>query len=331
MNDKPFLQTPGERLSAMRTADGRSLSELSEATKIPLPMLQAIELDEYHKISGDLYVKSFLRAYAAEVGLDAEEILTLYGNYSGEAGGTPGTPGATVWQEDEVQIKRLGLPWGTIGIAAAGVILIAVVAYFLLRGTGDESDLDPGGQPDPVETTDIQAEVRADIPIPAEGSSEEHGSLLTGSPLQERETPADSGDEAAPPEEIAPDIPEGGSGTLVIDGQTWPVVLRLVCPDSRNISLKKDGERRYGQVVWPAPAVPLPAVGITGGLAYQTRDGLVIYWGAEDHFSLRVDNPAGVKATVNDSYRDISGLSPGAEIILNDPAVINSNLPSDRR
>lgn len=320
MNDKPVMQTPGEKLAALRNAAGRSLPDLSEATKIPLPMLKAIELDEYHKISGDLYVKSFLRAYACEVGLDAEEILTLYGNYSGEGGGVPGSPGAAVWQEEEVQIKRLGLPWGTIAIAAAGLVLIAVTAYFLLRDGSDDASPEPAVQPAAVETSD-NSEVVVTPEIEAQ---------LVESPVQDTEPPV------AVPVEVpvqaeglpADPIPEGSA--LAIDGLTWPVVLRLVCPDARSISLKKDGERLYDSVIWPTPAPPLPAAGVKSGRAYQTREGLVIYWGAEDHFSLRVDNPAGVKATLNGGYRDISGLGRGAEIILNDPAVINSNLPSAR-
>ena len=320
MNDKPIMQTPGERLAALRNAAGRSLPDLSEATKIPLPMLQAIELDEYHKISGDLYVKSFLRAYACEVGLDAEEILTLYGNYSGEGGGVPGSPGATVWQEEEVQIKRLGLPWGTIAIAAAGLVLIAVTAYFLLRGGSDDAPTEPAAQPAAVETSN-----NPEVVVSPEGEAQ-----LVERPVQDTEQPVAVPAEVPAQAEVHPADPIPDGSALSIDGQTWPVVLRLVCPDARSISLKKDGDRLYDSVIWPTPAPPLPAAGVKAGRAYQTREGLVIYWGAEDHFSLRVDNPAGVKATVNGGYRDISGLGRGAEIILNDPAVINSNLPSAR-
>lgn len=320
MNDKPVMQTPGEKLAALRKGAGRSLPELSEATKIPLPMLQAIELDEYHKISGDLYVKSFLRAYACEVGLDAEEILTLYGNYSGEGGGVPGSPGAAVWQEEEVQVKRLGLPWGTIGIAVAGIVLIAVTAYFLLRGGSDDAPTEPASQPAAAEVSDNQEGV-----VSPEGETQ-----LEENPVQDTEQSVEVPAEVPAQAEGLPadSIPDGS--TLAIDGQTWPVVLRLVCPDARTISLKKDGDRLYGSVIWPTPPTSIPTAGVIAGRAYQTRDGLVVYWGAEDHFSLRVDNPAGVKATVNGGYRDISGLGRGAEIILNDPAVINSNLPSAR-
>ncbi len=75
--------TPGEMLGTARRKAGLNLDQMAEETKIPQPMLQAIELDEYHKISGELYVKSFLRAYAKEVGLDADEVLERYLSFTG--------------------------------------------------------------------------------------------------------------------------------------------------------------------------------------------------------------------------------------------------------
>jgi len=332
MNDKPALQTPGEKLSALRKAAGRSLAEVSEATKIPPPMLQAIEQDEYHKISGDLYVKSFLRAYAAEVGVEAEEILELYGNFTGTA--APVAPGARepVWQEEEIQIKRLGLPWATIGLVAGGVLLAAGLLFFLLRG-GE------GGDTDQVAVSGaggirLESSREADTGVDSTASSAAGNSVVT-SAGGERSQPVD----AAPPEggsgtaDVAPVLlpaPAGSAGTLAIDGKTWQVVLRLICPETRQVAVKKDGERRFRSVDWPDAARPLPEKGIQAGRAYQVREGLVVFWGAEDHFSLQVDDPADIKVTVNGQYRDIGGLGPGQEIILNDPDVIQSNLPSAR-
>ena len=66
MADNSQFKTPGEVLGSARKEAGLSLAELSTRTKIPQDMLQAIERDEYHKISGDLYVKSFMGSFAQE-------------------------------------------------------------------------------------------------------------------------------------------------------------------------------------------------------------------------------------------------------------------------
>ena len=338
MNDNSSLQTPGEKLAALRVSAGRTLDDMAEATKIPLPMLQAIEQDEYHKISGDLYVKSFLRSYAAEVGLEAEEILDLYGNFTGTAtrplDPNAGADGHAVWQEEEIQIKRLGLPWVTIGIAGALVVLAVIVGYFLLRGGGDN----PVAEPVPALEEEFSSDSEENNSITKKDSvviAETHESLLAGGPLADRKQPVEAEVEtpviSEPVPSSLPEQPAGQPGGLKIDDRTWPVVLSLVCPESREVAVKKDGDRQYGQVDWPAANRPLPDQGIQAGWAYHIKEGLVIFWGAEDHFSLKIDNPAGFRAEINGQYRDVSGLGLGAELILNDPDVIRSNLPSANR
>jgi cytoskeletal protein RodZ len=340
MNDKPVLQTPGEKLAGLRLAADRSLDDLAEATKIPLPMLLAIEQDEYHKISGELYVKSFLRSYAAELGLEAEEILNLYGNFTGAvtAPASSAEDGAPVWQEEEIQIKRLGLPWLTIGIIATAVVVVAVGGYLLFRGNDKVDEAVPA-------TPDVQQQA-PDSTSGSRAAAEDKGPAPVFQESLLARNSSDSKEEIAEPEEVPvqdvqqpaagtvpaalPAAPAGQPEQLEIEDRTWPVVLRLVCPDARAISLKKDGDRQYSQVDWPGKGRPLPRDGIRAGQAYHVQDGLVVFWGAEDHFSLKLDNPAGCRATINGQYRDISGLGPGEEIILNDPDVIRSNLPSAR-
>ena len=338
MNDQPVLHTPGERLAALRMAAGRSLDDVAEATKIPLPMLQALELDEYHKISGELYVKSFLRAYAAEVGLEIEEVLNLYANFSGGGSDVPGGNGSAVWQEEEVQIQRLGVPWATIGIIAVGVLLVGLVVFFLLRGGGDGSEPEPARLPQEggVPANDDQGkDAKTDtVALQVQGSPVVASEIIEEKPIPAKPAAVKPQAKAVasqdPPQDNLPQAPAGLPGALRIDGQSWPVVLRLVCASAQGVSLKKDGDRRYGKVDWPTALRALDDASIRSGTAYNVREGLAVYWGAEDHFSLKVENPAELRATINGAYRDLSGLGPDEEIILNDPAVINSNLPSAR-
>ncbi|MBE0567033.1 MAG: hypothetical protein IH621_13820, partial [Krumholzibacteria bacterium] len=60
----------------------------------------------------------------------------------------------------------------------------------------------------------------------------------------------------------------------------------------------------------------LPPRGVEPGRAYAVREGLVVYWRAQDHCGLRLDSTEGVEVSVNGVARDIRSLRPGQEIIL---------------
>ena len=68
----------GENLRHEREMRGVSLEEISEATKISIRFLQAIENEEFSKLPGGIFARSFIRTYARYLGLDEETILADY-------------------------------------------------------------------------------------------------------------------------------------------------------------------------------------------------------------------------------------------------------------
>jgi cytoskeletal protein RodZ len=133
MNGENSLRTPGELLRGGREARGLSLADVSECTKIPPRLVEALESDEYHKLSGGLYVKSFLRAYASCVGLNADELQTLYEQAAG-AGAAATAPGDGVWVEEETTVRRVGVSLGAvIGWVAVVVGVLATVGVLVWR------------------------------------------------------------------------------------------------------------------------------------------------------------------------------------------------------
>jgi cytoskeleton protein RodZ len=68
----------GENLRREREMRGVSLEEISASTKINLRFLQALEAEDFAKIPGGIFTRSFLRAYADYLGLDTERILAEY-------------------------------------------------------------------------------------------------------------------------------------------------------------------------------------------------------------------------------------------------------------
>ena len=138
-------KTPGERLREAREASGLSLDQVSDETKIPPRIVAALERDEYHKVSGPLYVKSFLRAFAQAVGLAPEDIVKVYEQGTGTGAPLPETTEGAVWTEEAVAVRRVGVSYGSLALRAAvalvAVAVLAVGVWFLfLRGDEPETE-----------------------------------------------------------------------------------------------------------------------------------------------------------------------------------------------
>jgi cytoskeleton protein RodZ len=72
------MGTFGENLRREREMRGVSLEEISDATKISVRMLHALEADQFDKLPGGIFTRSFLRAYAKYLGLDEETVMAEF-------------------------------------------------------------------------------------------------------------------------------------------------------------------------------------------------------------------------------------------------------------
>ncbi len=68
----------GRELAQARERAGLSLETLSRRTKISVPILESIERGQIRGLPGGLYTRGLLRAYAREVGCDAEAIVRRF-------------------------------------------------------------------------------------------------------------------------------------------------------------------------------------------------------------------------------------------------------------
>ena len=68
----------GEKLRLEREAHGIALREISEQTRISMRYLEAIETDDYRRLPGGIFNRSFIRAYAKFVGFDEQEAIEEY-------------------------------------------------------------------------------------------------------------------------------------------------------------------------------------------------------------------------------------------------------------
>ncbi len=68
----------GENLRREREMRGITLQEISDTTKINVRFLEALETEDFPKLPGGIFTRSFVRAYANYLGLDQEQIMAEY-------------------------------------------------------------------------------------------------------------------------------------------------------------------------------------------------------------------------------------------------------------
>lgn len=314
--------TPGEVLVAAREKASLSLEQIAESTRIAPNMLRAIELDEYHKIIGDLYVKSFLRSYAQAVGLEAEEIIELYQAYIGAVSGSKAGGQVKGWEEQDVKVTTVGLPWVWIVLA---VIVLGGGGYFAFWLTGDKQDATSAG--DNVSTPVVLAvSDSSSVAVQPDSSSQVSvasdtlaGGWLLETPRIEESRKTETDHSAENGKEYLPKALPGDSKLIFSGDHHWLFVVRLVCLDKGVFEVKRDAESQFVSADFPgenAQAEPLPADGIVPGKAYAAQEGFVVYWGADDHLSLRLKTIDGVAIQFNAVGQDMAKFGGGKEILL---------------
>ncbi|NWG22020.1 MAG: helix-turn-helix domain-containing protein [Chloroflexi bacterium] len=68
----------GEQLRAARESQGISLSQAAAETRILQRYIVALEDGDYQNLPGDVYIRGFIRNYAAFLGLSADELIECY-------------------------------------------------------------------------------------------------------------------------------------------------------------------------------------------------------------------------------------------------------------
>lgn len=88
----------GEELRLAREARGISLREISEQTRISIRYLEAIEANDYKRLPGGIFNRSFIKAYAKYIGYDEAQAIEGYSRTAREQGETPDEVSSTPYQ-----------------------------------------------------------------------------------------------------------------------------------------------------------------------------------------------------------------------------------------
>src|SRR5436853_2028917 len=81
-----MAESIGENLRLARETRGIALRDISEQTRISMRYLEAIETNDYRRLPGGIFNRSFIRAYAKFVGYDEMEAIEEYGRTMREQG-----------------------------------------------------------------------------------------------------------------------------------------------------------------------------------------------------------------------------------------------------
>ena len=75
-NEQPVTREPvGQQLQKAREQAGLSVSDVARAQHLRPSVIQAIEAGDHSKIDSELFLKGYVRAYARQVGLDADAVI----------------------------------------------------------------------------------------------------------------------------------------------------------------------------------------------------------------------------------------------------------------
>ncbi|MGW4392823.1 helix-turn-helix domain-containing protein [Streptomyces sp. NPDC004685] len=153
-DDRPSI---GRVLRQAREAAGMTVDEVSTSTRVRIPIVQAIEDDDFSRCGGDVYARGHVRTLARAVGVDPEPLLAQYAD---EHGGRPApTPAAPLFEAERIRSEPRRPNW-TAAMVAAIVAVIGFVGFTAFGGSDDdgskqqaaEGATPSSGKPKPTQT-----------------------------------------------------------------------------------------------------------------------------------------------------------------------------------
>ncbi|MFF1452693.1 helix-turn-helix domain-containing protein [Streptomyces sp. NPDC058274] len=220
-DERPFEDDPAaERLSigrALRQARieaGLTVDDVSNATRVRIAIVHAIEQDDFTPCGGDVYARGHIRTLARAVHLDPDPLLA---QYDADHGGRPApTPAAPLFEAERIRPERRGPNW-TAAMVAAIVAVIGFVGFTMVKG----SDSGDGAKTQVAEGSTPTASKPVTKPTPTK-------------PADPKPDPSDSAIAAAPQDKVTVQV----SAT---DGRSW------ISAKDHNGRMLFDGLLKQGQ------------------------------------------------------------------------------------
>ncbi|WP_324378036.1 helix-turn-helix domain-containing protein [Sphingomonas sp.] len=260
----------GERLRAAREAQGLTIEEIANSTRIPKRHLQTIEQGDYSGLPAPTYSAGFIKSWARRLGLDGQ---ALSDDFRAEMGGMP-SESTQILPYEPADPRRT--PPAGLALLALLIAVVLGLGYLYWRGTAEQpaeiatvtSTQPAAPQPAPANPPAQAAPVAATPP--AATAPQPTGPVVIGATQDVWMKIADSGKSLfygvlhpgdhfeVPADAVAPLMTTGRPGhTTIMVGQT--PIPPVGDPDraAKDVSLKPaDLLARVGA---PPPAVQPPA------------------------------------------------------------------------
>ncbi|MET9922178.1 helix-turn-helix domain-containing protein [Streptomyces sp. NPDC059605] len=175
-DDRPSI---GRVLQQARIAAGLTVEEISSSTRVRIPIVHAIEADDFSRCGGDVYARGHIRTLARAVRLDPEPLVS---QYDAEHGGRPApTPAAPLFEAERIRSEPRRPNW-TAAMVAAIVAVVGFVGFTAFKGGDDDTA-----------ATQVAEGSTPDKKTPAP---------KTGKPVDPKPEPSDSAIAAAPRDKV---------------------------------------------------------------------------------------------------------------------------------
>lgn len=214
-DERPFEENLEEGLSvgrALRQARieaGLTVDDVSNATRVRIAIVHAIEQDDFAPCGGHVYARGHIRTLARAVHLDPDPLLA---RYDAEHGGRPApTPAAPLFEAERIRPERRGPNW-TAAMVAAIVAVIGFVGFTVVKGSDGST---------------AKSQV-AEGSTPTASTSAPSASPKNSKTAEPKSDPSDSAIAAAPQDKVTVQVsaPDGRSwisakdhnGRLLFDG-----------------------------------------------------------------------------------------------------------------
>ncbi|MFJ2773031.1 helix-turn-helix domain-containing protein [Streptomyces sp. NPDC087300] len=152
-DDRPSI---GHVLQQARVNAGLTVDEVSSSTRVRIPIVHAIEQDDFSRCGGDVYARGHIRTLARAAGVDPAPLLAQYDE--GHGGHPPApTPAAPLFEAERIRSEPRRPNW-TAAMVAAIVAVIGFVGFTAFGGSDDDGDssksVAEGSTPAPSKTAD---------------------------------------------------------------------------------------------------------------------------------------------------------------------------------
>ncbi|RUP66691.1 cytoskeletal protein RodZ [Streptomyces sp. NP10] len=167
-DDRPSI---GRALQQARIAAGLTVEEVSSSTRVRIPIVHAIEQDDFSRCGGDVYARGHIRTLARAVGLDPEPLVE---EYDADHGGRPApTPAAPLFEAERIRSEPRRPNW-TAAMVAAIVAVVGFVGFTLFSGGEDEpsstAQVAEGSKPDKTAAKPTATKPSDPKPVPSESA-----------------------------------------------------------------------------------------------------------------------------------------------------------------